>query len=120
MEVSLLANGAAFEHGAAFGLALLIAFLISSLTQVTKDKERFCVRDFDERIELEKIKAKIMLKRQAAGKGPESVMGDTESVMTQRGGGAGELGGNAMVIGGGVRGEIQSNIDPEEVNQSKV
>ena len=55
------------------------------------------MRDFDERIELEKIKAKIMLKRQAANKGPESVMGDTDSVMTARGGGVTVVGNGAGV-----------------------
>ena len=53
----------ACEHGMTFSLALIVAVLITILTQVSKDPERFMVRDLVERIELQKIK--IKLQRQA-------------------------------------------------------
>ena len=42
-----------------FSLALIVAVLITILTQVSKDPERFMVRDLVERIELQKIKIKL-------------------------------------------------------------
>ena len=70
MEVQLVTEGAAYQHGAAFALGIIVAFLISVLTQVYKDPDRFMKKDFDERIELVKItlklQAKQQMKRQAA------------------------------------------------------
>ena len=57
-EVSLLANSAAYEHGATIGLAIIIGYLISALTQIYKNPDRFLKRDFDDRIELAKLKLK--------------------------------------------------------------
>lgn len=48
-------NGAAYEHGATISLGILVAFMISVLTQVYKDKDRFMKVDFDDRIELVKV-----------------------------------------------------------------
>ena len=58
-EVSLFGNGSAYEHGATFALALIIGYLITAVTQIYKDKDRFLQRDFDERIELCKLKLKL-------------------------------------------------------------
>ena len=63
LEVNLLANGAAYEHGATFALALIIGYLISVLTQLYKDKTRFFKLDVSDRIELQKIKRKLISKR---------------------------------------------------------
>mmetsp|Transcript_33066 Transcript_33066/g.43557 ORF Transcript_33066/g.43557 Transcript_33066/m.43557 type:complete len:93 (+) Transcript_33066:1100-1378(+) len=64
MSVSLLNNGEAYEHGATFGLSFLIAYMITVLTQVFKDEDRFCVRDLNERIELQKIRIKLQVRLQ--------------------------------------------------------
>ena len=63
--VSLLATGVAFEHGATFALGLLVAFMLTVITQIIKDKERFQIRDLVERIELQKIKIKLQVQAQA-------------------------------------------------------
>lgn len=59
MEVQFLATGPAYEHGAAFALAFLTGYLITVVTQLYKDKDRFFAKDFDQRIELAKLKLKF-------------------------------------------------------------
>lgn len=58
MEATFILTGSTFEHTAFIGLATLVGFLISALTQVFKDADRFQKKDFDERIELQKLKIK--------------------------------------------------------------
>ena len=84
----MLCNGEAYEHGATFALALLIAYIITVLTQVFKDQERFQVRDLVERIELQKIRIKLQMRllekqrlRQAASAG----MSPDQQLETARG-----------------------------------
>ena len=48
-----------FEHFAAFTLFIILGFLIASLLQLSRDPIRFNKKDFDERIELVKIKFKL-------------------------------------------------------------
>ena len=67
-DANFVQSGVAFEHGVAFGLALIVAFLIQVITQVYKDPQRFNQKDFDERIELEKTKMKIQIKQKIAQK----------------------------------------------------
>ena len=57
--MALFSNGEAYEHGATFSLALLVAYMITVLTQIVKDKDRFLVSDLVERLELQKIKIKL-------------------------------------------------------------
>ena len=62
MEVSFLALGSAYEHGVNFAMAFIVGFLITALTQIYKDKDRFMQKDFDQRIELCKIKLKYQMR----------------------------------------------------------
>ena len=41
LEVQFLTNDTAYEHGLAFCLALLVGYLITAVTQIFKDKDRF-------------------------------------------------------------------------------
>lgn len=63
MEVQFLSTGPAYEHGAAFSLAFLVGYLITTVTQLYKDKDRFFQKDFDQRIELAKLKLKYQEKQ---------------------------------------------------------
>ena len=74
----MLIAGVAFEHGCAFGLALLVAFMLTAITQVIKDKERFIKRDLVERIELQKIKIKLQVQAQAKREVEQKIAGDQE------------------------------------------
>ena len=65
LEASLINNSNTYEHGALFGFVLIVGFLITALTQIYKDKERFCKEDVDQRIELCKLKFKIQLRQKA-------------------------------------------------------
>ena len=55
----MLTTSVAFEHCATFTLALIIGYLITAITQVYKDEDRFSAMDFDMRIELTKVKLKL-------------------------------------------------------------
>ena len=63
LEASLINNSNTYEHGALFGFVLIVGFLITALTQIYKDKERFCKEDVDQRIELCKLKLKIQKRK---------------------------------------------------------
>ena len=52
LEASLINNSNTYEHGALFGFVLIVGFLITALTQIYKDKDRFLKEDADQRIEL--------------------------------------------------------------------
>ena len=51
--------GTAFEHGATFSLILILSFMITVLTQIYKDQDRFKSVDLNDRIEIEKLKMKL-------------------------------------------------------------
>ena len=56
--------GSAYEHGSTFALALIVGYLITVITQIYKDRERFMKQDFDQRIELCKIKLKYQQRQE--------------------------------------------------------
>ena len=65
MEVQLFANSTAYEHCTSIAMGIIVGYLISALTQIYKDKDRFLKMDFDERIELEKIKVKLQVRQES-------------------------------------------------------